>query len=105
VRQEDARVHQDGYVDPANLLFARERVTEVREVARQRAETLSTLDAQCAEIFRQHPFHECPDMVRALKALLASADSSRQPPPARRVSGRPACEPRRTSAPQLGHRR
>jgi RNA polymerase sigma factor (sigma-70 family) len=59
-----------GYVDPTHLLFARERVERVREAASSRTEALATLDDQCAEVFRRHPFHESPDLVPALRRLL-----------------------------------
>ena len=59
-----------GYVDPTHLLFARGRVQQVREVARMKAEALATLDDQCAEVFREHPFYESPDLVPALRRLL-----------------------------------
>ena len=63
-----------GYVDPENLLFARERIRQVNEVATTKAAVLTTLDMQCGEIFRQHPFYESPDLVPALRQLLASPD-------------------------------
>jgi hypothetical protein len=63
---------QAGWVDPANLLFARERIQQVREVVPTKSEALTTLDEQYAEIYRQHPFHESPDLVRALRRLLES---------------------------------
>jgi RNA polymerase sigma factor (sigma-70 family) len=63
---------QAGWVDPENLLFARERIQQVREVVRAKAEALTTLDEQYAEIYRQHPFHESPDLVLALSRLLES---------------------------------
>jgi hypothetical protein len=66
-----------GYVDPKNLLFARERVLEVREIAREKADALSALDNRCAEIFRQHPFHDSPDLVPALRRLLNSSEFTR----------------------------
>ncbi len=59
-----------GYVDPTHLLFARERLQRVREVASMKTEALATLDDQCAEIFREHPFYESPDLVPALRRLL-----------------------------------
>src|SRR5579885_574334 len=46
-----------GYVDPQNLLFARERIIEVREVAARRAEQLDTVYDAYAEIHQSHPFH------------------------------------------------
>jgi RNA polymerase sigma factor (sigma-70 family) len=65
---------QAGYVDPDNLLFARERIRQVSEVAMTKAAVLTTLDMQCGEIFRQHPFYESPDLVPALRRLLASPE-------------------------------
>ena len=62
---------QAGWVDPESLLFARERIEQVREVVRTKAEVLTTLDAQYAEVFRQHPFHPARDLVPALRQLLA----------------------------------
>ena len=68
---------QAGYVDPANLLFARERLRQVREVVRAKADALATLDYQYAQIYRQHPFYEAPDLVPALRQLLGSPDFHR----------------------------
>jgi len=63
-----------GYVDPHNLLFARERVVQVRGLARVKTQALAELDERCADIFRQHPFHESPDLVPALRRLLTSPE-------------------------------
>jgi RNA polymerase sigma factor (sigma-70 family) len=60
-----------GYIDPANLLFARARVTRVSEVAEKRAEDLEAFDAAYAEIHRAHPFPAGPDLVAALRRLVA----------------------------------
>src|SRR5262249_26474714 len=60
-----------GYIDPRNLLFARARLTRVRDVAGKRSEDLETLDTAYAEIHRDHPFHAGPDLVAALRRLLA----------------------------------
>jgi RNA polymerase sigma factor (sigma-70 family) len=68
---------QAGYVDPKNLLFARERVRQVNDVATGKAAALTTLDRQCGEVFRQHPFYESPDLVPALRRLLTSPDFQR----------------------------
>jgi RNA polymerase sigma factor (sigma-70 family) len=66
-----------GYVDPENLRFAGEHVRRVRDVVRTKARALSTLDARCGEVFRDHPLYESPDLVPALRRLLASADFAR----------------------------
>jgi hypothetical protein len=55
-----------GHVDPENLLFARDRVRQVREVVPEAYETIKTLDEQCANIYRQHPFYESPALVQML---------------------------------------
>jgi len=40
---------QAGWVDPANMLFARERIQQVREVVPTKSEALTTLDQQYGE--------------------------------------------------------
>jgi RNA polymerase sigma factor (sigma-70 family) len=60
-----------GYVDPHNLLFVHARLTRVRDVAEKRGEDLEALDAAYADIHREHPFHAGPDLVAALRRLLA----------------------------------
>src|ERR1700676_5714606 len=52
---------QAGHVDPKNLLFVRERICNVREAAPRTYQTIKTLDDQCAEIYRGHPFYKSPD--------------------------------------------
>jgi RNA polymerase sigma factor (sigma-70 family) len=68
---------QAGHVDPQSLLFARARVQQVREVVPRAHEALMTLDERCGETYREHPFHESPDFVQALRRLVASSDFQR----------------------------
>jgi RNA polymerase sigma factor (sigma-70 family) len=63
---------QEGWVDPDNLLFSRGRMSEVREAAPKVFETLKTLDDQCAEIYRRHPFYNPPDLRQVLRQLIQS---------------------------------
>ena len=65
---------QAGYVDPENLLFVRERIREVREVAPKVYETINTLDGKCADTFRRHPFYQAPDIGQMLRRLVESPD-------------------------------
>lgn len=65
---------QAGYVDPENLLFARDHIQQVREVVPKVYKTLRTLDDQYADLYRQHPFYESPDLVPMLRRLLKSPD-------------------------------
>ena len=66
-----------GYLDPAKLLFARDRVTRVREVAEKKSDELDALDAAYGEIHRDHPFLEPPDFVAALRSLINRAEFKR----------------------------
>jgi RNA polymerase sigma factor (sigma-70 family) len=68
---------QAGYVDPNKLLFARARIRQVREVVPETYEALTALDAQCARIYREHPFYEAPDVVPALRGLIESREFRR----------------------------
>lgn len=61
-----------GPVDPANLLFAKARMQQVREVVQASSDAPATLDEQYADDFRQDPFYEPPDLVRALRQLIES---------------------------------
>src|SRR5712664_730001 len=63
---------QEGHVDPDNLLFSRGRISEVREAAPKVFETIKTLDDKCAEIYRQHPFYNHPDLRQVLRQLIQS---------------------------------
>jgi len=38
---------------------------------------LATLDGRCAAIFREHPFHDSPDLVPALRQLLTTSEFTR----------------------------
>jgi len=66
-----------GSVDPQNLVFARERVLHVREVVPQAYEAIRTVDEQYADIYRQHPFYESPDLARMLRRLIETPDFRR----------------------------
>ena len=68
---------QAGHVDPGHFLFARDHVRRVREVVPQAYETLRVLDDQYADIYRQHPFYEAPDLVPMLRRLFESPDFRR----------------------------
>jgi hypothetical protein len=70
VRPEDAGFIDAGYVDPDNLLFAREHIRRVRDAAPLAQAGVRTLDRQYAEVFRDHPFQAPTDPVPALRRLL-----------------------------------
>lgn len=66
-----------GYLDPGNLLFARDRVTRIREVAEKKCDELDALDVAYGEIHRDHPFLEPPDFVAALRSLINRTEFKR----------------------------
>jgi RNA polymerase sigma factor (sigma-70 family) len=68
---------QAGYVDPTNLLFARERVRQVRDVLPQTSRAIEALNEQCGRIYREHPFYDSPDVVPALRRLIDSTEFRR----------------------------
>jgi hypothetical protein len=57
-------------VNPHDLLFAKEHVTRVRDVAKKTFEDMEQLDVAYAEIHRDHPFLESPDFVSSVRDLL-----------------------------------
>jgi RNA polymerase sigma factor (sigma-70 family) len=59
-----------GYVNPHDLLFAKEHVTRVRDVAKKTCEDMESLDVAYAEIHRDHPFLQSPDFVSSVRDLL-----------------------------------
>jgi RNA polymerase sigma factor (sigma-70 family) len=59
-----------GFVDPANLLFASHHITRVRELAPALHEDVNALDAACAAVHRDHPFHTPAALAGAIRTLL-----------------------------------
>jgi len=66
-----------GYLNPTNLLFARERVRQVRDVLPQTSRAIAALDEECGRIYREHPFYDSPDVVPALRRLIDSTEFRR----------------------------
>jgi RNA polymerase sigma factor (sigma-70 family) len=62
-----------GHVNPQNLLFVRERVCEVREAAPKTYESIRTLDDNCADVYRRHPFYKPPDLAQMVRRLFESS--------------------------------
>jgi RNA polymerase sigma factor (sigma-70 family) len=59
-----------GYVDPENLLFARERIRQVREVAEQCCQEIDRHQGLCSEVFRDHPFYAPADLVTRIRQVV-----------------------------------
>jgi RNA polymerase sigma factor (sigma-70 family) len=65
---------QAGYVDPHKLLFARERVQHVREMAAQRTAEIASYTDMCAEVFREHPFYEPADLSTRIREVFETPE-------------------------------
>jgi RNA polymerase sigma factor (sigma-70 family) len=65
---------QAGYVDPDKLLFARERVRHVREVAAQRTADVARYGDLCVDVFREHPFYEPTDLSSRIREVIESPE-------------------------------
>lgn len=63
-----------GYLDPQKLVFASRHMIRIRDVAPRRREELDDLDRAYAEIHRDHPFLEPPDLVSTLRRFIARTD-------------------------------
>lgn len=63
-----------GYLDARTLLFARDRLVRVREVAERRSDEIDAMDAAYDEIHRDHPFQQSPDFLASLRALIEQSD-------------------------------
>jgi hypothetical protein len=74
VREEDPGLHDSRFRGSQNLLFARDHVTRVRDVAEKKCEALNALDDAYAELHRDHPFQEPADVVTSLRTLINGTD-------------------------------
>jgi RNA polymerase sigma factor (sigma-70 family) len=59
-----------GYIDPKSLLFARERVRLVREVAPARCDAIDGYQDFAAEIYRSHLFYEPSDLALHVRQVV-----------------------------------
>jgi hypothetical protein len=65
-----------GYVRPDRLIFVRDRMTQVREVARRAADAVADFNDRLAGLYRDHPFHDSPDFVARLRHLFTDLGNS-----------------------------
>jgi RNA polymerase sigma factor (sigma-70 family) len=63
---------QAGYVDPKNLLFARERVRRVRDTAPAKCDEMAGYQDAGSEIFRDHPYFEPRDLAARVREVVES---------------------------------
>jgi RNA polymerase sigma factor (sigma-70 family) len=59
-----------GHVDPKNMLFARERLCQVRDLVPAAYTTIKNLDDRCADIYRGQAFYRPPEIGRWIRELI-----------------------------------
>lgn len=64
---------KNGWLDPQQLQFSKDRVAAVREVAPSRLGELQSLDRQHAELYREQPFLAGPDYAQKLREIMAQS--------------------------------
>jgi len=64
---------KNGWLDPHNLQFSKDRLSAVRAAAPDRLDELQALDRQHAELYRQQPFLAGPDFARRLREILTQS--------------------------------
>jgi RNA polymerase sigma factor (sigma-70 family) len=67
---------RNGWLDPKNLQFSKDRVAAVREVAADRMDQLHSLDREHAELYRAQPFLAGPDLAQKLREILTQSSFS-----------------------------
>lgn len=64
-----------GHVNPDNLLFSRKHLYSIEKVAPSKSNELDNLfEEKAVKLFREHPFHQSPDFVRSLYAIIESRE-------------------------------
>jgi RNA polymerase sigma factor (sigma-70 family) len=68
---------QNGWLDPADQQFTRNRIASVEEIAPSRLEELASIERAHAAIYRSAPFCAPREFTAKLRALLAESSISR----------------------------
>ncbi len=68
---------REGWLDPANLQFSKDRITSVRQQATVQLDELQGLDRQHAELYREQPMLAGPDIASSLRDILARSGFDR----------------------------
>lgn len=68
---------REGWLDPANLQFSKDRITSVRQQATVQLDELQGLDRQHAELYHEQPTLAGPDIASSLRDILARSGFDR----------------------------
>lgn len=67
-----------GFVDPINLHFQKNTITEINKVIDEKVERYNTeVTSEYQKLFQEHPFLQSPDKLESIKNLL-STDAIKQ---------------------------
>lgn len=67
-----------GHVNPAKLLFTRERIYSIEMVSEKRKDDIDDLfERKAVKLFREHTFQDSPDFVNSVNQILSSKDFKR----------------------------
>lgn len=61
---------RNGWLDPSNRQFSKDRIAEINEMAPDRLNELQDLDRKHAEIYRMQPFLAGPDLANRLREIV-----------------------------------
>lgn len=64
---------RNGWLDPHNLQFSKDRIAAVRDVTADRLTELESIDRKHAELYRMQPFLAGPDVARQLRGILSQS--------------------------------
>lgn len=64
---------RNGWLDPNNRQFSKDRMSEIREMAPDRLDELQGLDRKHAELYRTQPFLAGPDLANRLREILSQS--------------------------------
>lgn len=68
-----AGFQKNGWLDPGNLQFSKDRVATVRDVAPDRLDELQEIDRRHAELYRTQPFLAGPDLAIRIRGILETS--------------------------------
>ncbi|OYW75994.1 MAG: hypothetical protein B7Z37_10650 [Verrucomicrobia bacterium 12-59-8] len=68
---------REGWLDPANLQFSKDRIASVQQQAAVHLDELQDLDRQHAELYRMQPMLAGPDFAGSLRDILARSGFGR----------------------------
>jgi RNA polymerase sigma factor (sigma-70 family) len=64
---------RNGWLDPKNRQFSKDRIASVQDIARDRLDELQALDRKHAELYRMQPFLAGPNLANKLRDIVSQS--------------------------------